>query len=74
MDNLALFLARFQFGMTAFFHFLYPPLTIGLGTLLVITEGVYVFSKNQEYLRITRFFAKLFAINFVVGVATGIVM
>ncbi len=74
MDSLALFLARFQFGMTAFFHFLYPPLTIGLGTLLVITEGVYVFSKNQEYLRITRFFAKLFAINFVVGVATGIVM
>ena len=74
MNSLALFLARFQFGMTAFFHFLYPPLTIGLGTLLVITEGVYVFSKNQEYLRITRFFAKLFAINFVVGVATGIVM
>jgi cytochrome d ubiquinol oxidase subunit I len=74
MDSLALFLARFQFGMTAFFHFLYPPLTIGLGGLLVITEGVYVFSKNQEYLRITRFFAKLFAINFVVGVATGIVM
>ncbi|MHB1546676.1 MAG: cytochrome ubiquinol oxidase subunit I [bacterium] len=74
MDSLALLLARFQFGMTAFFHFLYPPLTIGLGTLLVITEGIYVFSKNQEYLRITRFFAKLFAINFVVGVATGIVM
>ena len=74
MDSLALILARFQFGMTAFFHFLYPPLTIGLGVLLVIAEGIYVYSKNQDYLRITRFFAKLFAINFVVGVATGIVM
>ena len=74
MDSLALILARFQFGMTAFFHFIYPPLTIGLGVLLVITEGIYVYSKNQDYLRITRFFAKLFAINFVVGVATGIVM
>lgn len=74
MDSLALILARFQFGMTAFFHFLYPPLTIGLGFLLVIAEGVYVYSKNEDYLRITKFFAKLFAINFVVGVATGIVM
>ncbi len=74
MDSTALLLARIQFGMTAFFHFLYPPLTIGLGLLLVITEGTYVFTKDQEYLRITRFFAKLFAINFVVGVASGIVM
>lgn len=74
MDNLALALARFQFGMTAFFHFLYPPLTIGLGSLLVIVEGMYVYTKDEEYLKITRFFAKLFAINFVVGVATGIVM
>ncbi|MHB1664428.1 MAG: cytochrome ubiquinol oxidase subunit I [bacterium] len=70
----ALLLARIQFGLTAFFHFLYPPLTIGLGALLVITEGIYVYSKNEDYLRITRFFVKLFAINFVVGVATGIVL
>ncbi len=70
----ALLLARIQFGLTAFFHFLYPPLTIGLGALLVITEGIYVYSKNEDYLKITRFFVKLFAINFVVGVATGIVL
>jgi len=49
-------------------------LTIGLGALLVITEGIYVYSKNEDYLKITRFFVKLFAINFVVGVATGIVL
>ncbi len=74
MNGLALFLARFQFGITAFFHFFFPPLTIGLGTLLVIMEGIYVFSKKEEYLRMTRFFMRLFAINFVVGVAAGIVL
>lgn len=59
---------------------MYPPLTIGLSSLLAITEGIYVFSKDknpklaESYFKLTRFFAKLFAINFAVGVATGIVM
>lgn len=67
-------LSRIQFGITAGFHFIYPPLTIGLGTLIAIIEFMYLKTNDETYKKMADFWAKLFAINFVVGVATGIVM
>ncbi len=65
-------LARLQFGLTIAFHFIFPPLTIGLAWLLVIAE--WKGRKDPAWERIGRFFGKLFALTFAVGVATGIVM
>jgi cytochrome d ubiquinol oxidase subunit I len=67
-------LSRIQFGLTAGFHFIYPPLTIGLGVLIAIIEFMYLKTNDEIYRKMADFWAKLFAINFVVGVATGIVM
>ncbi len=67
-------LARIQFGITAGFHFLYPPMSIGLGLLLVFMEARYLKTKDKIYEQITKFFIKIFALIFGVGVATGIVM
>ncbi len=68
------FLARFQFAMTIGFHFIFPPLTIGLAWLLVIVEGLGLKSGNAVYTAIGKFFGKILALIFAVGVATGIVM
>jgi len=70
----AVFLARFQFAMTVGFHFLFPPLSIGLAWLLVITEAIGWKKKNEFYVSIGKFFGKILALIFAVGVATGIVM
>jgi cytochrome d ubiquinol oxidase subunit I len=67
-------LARFQFALTIMFHYLFPPLTIGLGALLVLLEGLYLKTKDPTYEVAARFWTKLFAVNFALGVATGIVM
>ncbi|MCL5991977.1 MAG: cytochrome ubiquinol oxidase subunit I, partial [Bacteroidetes bacterium] len=67
-------LARIQFGITAGFHFLYPPMSIGLGLLLVFMEARYLKTKDKIYEQITKFFIKIFALIFGVGVATGIIM
>jgi cytochrome bd ubiquinol oxidase subunit I len=67
-------LSRLQFALTALYHFLFVPLTIGLSTLLVITESVYVMTGREMWKRITRFWGLLFGINFAMGVATGITM
>jgi cytochrome d ubiquinol oxidase subunit I len=67
-------LARIQFALTIMFHYLYPPLSIGLGLLLVIMEGMYLWTKNPVYERMTKFWVKIFALNFSLGVASGIVM
>lgn len=67
-------LARVQFAFTIAFHYLYPPLSIGLGVLLVIIEGIYLKTKNAMYERMTKFWVKIFALTFAMGVATGIVM
>lgn len=67
-------LSRIQFGITAGFHFIYPPLTIGLGTLIAFIEYRYLKTNDEIYKKMADFWAKLFAINFVIGVATGIVM
>jgi cytochrome d ubiquinol oxidase subunit I len=67
-------LARLQFAFTIGFHYIYPPLSIGLGVLLVLMEGMYLKTKNKTYENITRFWIKIFALIFAIGVATGIVM
>lgn len=67
-------LARVQFAFTIAFHYIYPPLSIGLGLMLVIFEGLYLKTKNKMYEQLTRFWIKIFALTFGVGVATGIVM
>jgi len=70
----AVLLARLQFALTVGFHFLFPPITIGLSWLLVIVETIGWKRKNEIYQQIGKFFARLLAITFAVGVATGIVM
>ena len=74
MEFDTLFLSRLQFAITILFHYLFPPLSIGLGAILVILEYNYVFLKKKHFERITKFWVKVFAANFSVGVATGIVM
>jgi len=70
----ALFLARMQFALTIGFHFLFPPISIGLAWLLVIMEWLGWRKKDEVYVRMGKFFGKLLALTFVVGVATCIVM
>lgn len=67
-------LARLQFAFTIAFHYIYPPLSIGLGVILVIMEGMYLKTKNPLYETMTKFWVKVFALTFAIGVATGIVM
>ena len=67
-------LARIQFAFTIAFHYIYPPLSIGIGLLMVIFEGLYLKTGNKQYEILTRFWLKIFAITFGIGVATGIIM
>jgi cytochrome d ubiquinol oxidase subunit I len=67
-------LSRIQFGLTAAFHYIFPPLSIGLGLLLVVMEGMYMKTRDPLYERMTKFWSRIFGVNFAVGVATGIVM
>jgi cytochrome d ubiquinol oxidase subunit I len=68
------FLSRIQFALTIGFHYLFPPLSIGLGVLLVIMEGAYLATKNRQYEAMARFWTRIFALIFALGVASGIVM
>jgi cytochrome d ubiquinol oxidase subunit I len=70
----ALALARWQFATTAIYHFFFVPLTLGLSILVALMETFYVRTGDPLYKRMTKFWGKLFLINFAVGVATGIVM
>ncbi len=69
----ALDLARWQFGITTVYHFIFVPLTIGLSLLVAGMQTAWVDQEGPDYLRMTKFFGKLFLINFAVGVVTGIV-
>jgi cytochrome d ubiquinol oxidase subunit I len=69
----ALDLARWQFGITTLYHFLFVPLTIGLSFLVAGMQTVWVRTGNPSYLRLTKFFGELFLINFALGIVTGIV-
>ncbi len=68
-----LFLSRIQFALNIGFHYLYPPISIGLGLMLVIMEGLYLKTKNPKYKEMTHFWIKIFALTFALGVATGLV-
>ena len=67
-------LSRMQFAVTAMYHFLFVPLTLGLAFLLAIMESVYVMTGKQIYKDMTKFWGKLFGINFALGVSTGLTM
>ena len=67
-------LSRLQFAVTAMYHFIFVPLTLGLSFMLVAMEVTYVLTGKEIYKDMTRFWGKLFGINFALGVATGITM
>ena len=67
-------LARIQFALTIAFHYIYPPLSIGLGLLMVIFKGIYLRTGKVEYNTLARFWTRIFSLTFGIGVATGIVM
>jgi cytochrome d ubiquinol oxidase subunit I len=68
-----LFLSRIQFALNIAFHYLYPPISIGLGLMLVIMEGLYLKTKDHRYKEMTNFWIKIFSLTFALGVATGLV-
>lgn len=69
----ALDVSRWQFGITTVYHFIFVPLTIGLAPLIAVMQTIWHFTGNTAWYRLTKFFGKLFLINFAIGVATGIV-
>jgi cytochrome d ubiquinol oxidase subunit I len=66
-------LARAQFATTSLYHFLFVPLTLGLGPIVATYQTLWYRTKNENWLKLTRFFGTLFLINFAIGVATGLV-
>jgi cytochrome d ubiquinol oxidase subunit I len=68
------FLSRLQFAFTIMFHYLFPPLTIGMGIVLVYLEGMFLWKREAIYETAARFWTSLYAVSFAIGVATGIVM
>ncbi|MBI3900778.1 MAG: cytochrome ubiquinol oxidase subunit I, partial [Chlamydiia bacterium] len=66
-------LSRIQFGLNISFHYLFPPLSIGLGLMLVLMEGAYLYTKNPIYETMAHFWVKIFALIFAIGVGTGLV-
>jgi cytochrome d ubiquinol oxidase subunit I len=77
IDNVDLTLvnwSRAQFALTAIYHWLFVPLTLGLSFIISIMETIYVRTGNEEWKRITKFWMTLFGINFAIGVATGIIL
>ncbi len=74
IDELLVDLSRWQFALTAMYHFIFVPLTLGLSWLLVIMESVYVMTGKTIYRDMTKFWGKLFGINFALGVTTGLTM
>ena len=70
----ALDLARWQFGLTTLYHFIFVPLTLGLAPFLAVMQTLWYRTGDEKWLRLTRFFGTLFLINFAIGVATGLVM
>ena len=73
LSRMALDLARWQFAVTTLYHFLFVPVTIGLAWFLAGLQTAWYRTGEERWLRLTRFFGKLFLINFALGVVTGIV-
>jgi len=67
-------LSRIQFGLTISFHYIFPPLSIGLGVILVLMEGLYLKTRDPLFQQMTRFWVRIFGLTFALGVATGVVM
>lgn len=74
LDATMIELSRWQFAITALYHFIFVPLTLGMTWILVIMESVYVMTGREIYREMTRFWGKLFGINFALGVTTGLTM
>src|SRR6201996_4184398 len=74
IDESVVTLSRLQFALTALYHFLFVPLTLGLSWILAIMESVYVMTGRDVWKRMTQFWGVLFGINFAMGVATGVTM
>jgi cytochrome d ubiquinol oxidase subunit I len=74
VDSEVFLLSRIQFALTIMFHYLFPPLSIGLGVLMVLMEAIYLRKGDIQYHHMTKFWVKIFAVNFAMGVATGLVM
>src|SRR4030042_5306816 len=70
----AVFLARLQFGLTAGFHFLFPPTTLGLSLLVLIMETLYLRTKNALYKDVSAYLVRILGVVFVMGVSTGIAL
>ncbi|MDO4496499.1 MAG: cytochrome ubiquinol oxidase subunit I [Bacteroidales bacterium] len=66
--------SRAQFALTACYHWMFVPLTLGLGIIVALFETIYYRTRNQEWLKICQFWAMLFGVNFAIGVATGIIL
>ena len=73
-DLSALDLARVQFGFTISFHIIFPAITIGLAAFLAVLEGLWLWKKDDTYLELYHFWSKIFAVNFAMGVVSGLVM
>lgn len=74
MDASLVAWSRAQFAMTAAYHWLFVPLTLGLSMVMAIMETIYFVKGDEYWKRMTKFWMKLFAINFAVGVATGLIL
>ncbi|MCG8337661.1 MAG: cytochrome ubiquinol oxidase subunit I, partial [Proteobacteria bacterium] len=72
LDPTMVELSRWQFAITAMYHFIFVPLTLGLSWILVIMESVYVMTGREIYRDMTKFWGKLVGINFALGVTTGL--
>jgi len=72
MDVLTL--SRIKFALTAAFHYIYTPMSIGLGLMLMLFEGVYLYTRDPIYKTIAQFWTKIFALTFAFGVASGLVL
>ena len=73
-DHAALELARAQFAFTLVFHFIFPSFTIGLASYLAVLEGLWLLTKREAFHTLYRFWIKIFAISFGMGVVSGVVM
>ena len=70
----AILLARIQFAFTVSFHFLFPAVSIGLASYLAVLNGLYLWKRDEAFLRLFNYWLKIFAITFAMGVVSGIVM
>ena len=66
--------SRWQFALTAIYHYMFVPLTLGLALMIAIMESVWVKTRDKSWLNATKFWMKLFGINFAIGVATGLIL